>query len=91
MNIAENSLEHVERDKEIKRDDISWCQGGEERLCVFKGVYCLFTFTKKGGSSMQTLSDDLILILLTHPITKSTEKKVLLPYPSFIHSNILCG
>ena len=91
MNIAGNSLEHVERDKEIKRNDIRWCQGEEERLCVLKGVYCLFTFTKKGGSSMQTLSDDRIFTLITHPISEPAETKVILPYPSFIHSNILCG
>jgi hypothetical protein len=30
---------------------------------------------------MQRLSDDLILTLITHPITKPTEKKVILPYP----------
>jgi hypothetical protein len=30
---------------------------------------------------MQRLSDDLILTLITHPITKPTEKKVIPPYP----------
>jgi hypothetical protein len=53
---------------------------------VYKGgllfVYVYYTMTK-GGSSMQRLSDDLILTLITHPITKPTEKKVIPTPPSF--------
>jgi hypothetical protein len=93
MNIAGNGLEHVERDKEIKRGDIRWRQERRGKAVCIKGVYCFvyvyYTMTK-GGSSMQRLSDDLILTLITHPITKPTKKKVTLPYPSFIHSTILC-
>lgn len=63
-------------------------------MCI-KGVYCLFTIQRKGGSSMQRLSDDLIRIThyllpisnLVAPISQATKKKVILPYPS----NILCG
>jgi hypothetical protein len=45
MNIAGNGLEHVERDKEIKRDDIRWRQERRGKAVCIKGVYCLFTFT----------------------------------------------
>jgi hypothetical protein len=69
-----NGLEHVERYKEIKRDDIRWRQESRGKAVCIKGgllfVYVYYTMTK-GGSSMQTLSDDLILTLTTHPITQA--------------------
>ena len=62
---------------------------------MYKGGLSFVYNTKKGGSSMQRLSDDLILIThnllpisnLVAPISQATKKKISLPYPS----NILCG
>ena len=56
---------------------------------MYKGGLLFVYNTKKGGSSMQRLSDDLIhpryLLLISNlvaPISQATKKKVILPYPS---------